>query len=324
MIHVKTPSRLHFGLIDPAGVTDRRYGSVGLMIDAPGITLSVEPAPEWSFAGPLANRARAIVDQLFIDRPELRDLSHRVQIQQAAPEHVGLGTGTQLSLSLLRALAESWSWEHRSARNLALLGQRGRRSAIGIRGFERGGFLVDRGKKENEAIAAVAARRNFPTEWPIILVLPSSEPGLHGRDEDAAFALLEQQQQAPWEHPSPLDHPYWVWLALKNMLDALEQMNFKRFSEYLHKFNRSVGSAFRSVQNGTYASPQIAEMVEWLTELGVEGVGQSSWGPTVFALAQDQDNAEWIVKQLRRHYHFGNDQILITRANNKGAQLWKS
>ena len=33
------------------------------------------------------------------------------------------------------------------------------------------------------------------------------------------------------------------------------------------------------------------ELVAWLRGRGVRGVGQSSWGPTIFALARDPDQA---------------------------------
>ena len=55
-LRIRTPSRLHFGLLGWGPRRARQFGGVGLMIEAPGLELTAEPAPDWSFAGPLADR----------------------------------------------------------------------------------------------------------------------------------------------------------------------------------------------------------------------------------------------------------------------------
>ena len=69
MIRVQAPSRLHFGLLsmttgnlwpDLHGqetLFARRFGGIGLMIQKPGVHLSVQSASDWSAEGPLAERA---------------------------------------------------------------------------------------------------------------------------------------------------------------------------------------------------------------------------------------------------------------------------
>ena len=44
---------------------------------------------------------------------------------------------------------------------------------------------------------------------------------------------------------------------------------------------RSVGEYFRPVQGGPYADPLVTELVGWLRSVGVRGVAQTSWGPTI-------------------------------------------
>src|SRR5271157_1469631 len=105
----RTASRLHFGLLGWGPQAPRQFGGVGLMIEAPGIEPRAEPAPNWSFAGPLANRVQDTLRQIQerrsqppVDRPEVAPA--RIQVVTAPPDHVGLGVGTQLSLAVVRLI----------------------------------------------------------------------------------------------------------------------------------------------------------------------------------------------------------------------------
>src|ERR1700730_6080688 len=117
MVRVTTPSRLHFGLfrllteqsdLDRVGsgaLAARHFGGVGLMIDKPGIEVSVVPAKTWSATGPLADRALAYAQTFLRNSPELGPQAFTLTVEHCAPEHVGLGTGTQLALAVAKALA---------------------------------------------------------------------------------------------------------------------------------------------------------------------------------------------------------------------------
>src|SRR5262249_32050066 len=119
MIRITTGSRLHFGLFHLPGegveywpdrtgtpiLPARRFGGVGLMIDEPGIQLTATPASEWSAVGPLGPRALAFARQ-YAESTEQATTPCRIVVHRIAPEHSGLGTGTQLGLAVARALAE--------------------------------------------------------------------------------------------------------------------------------------------------------------------------------------------------------------------------
>src|SRR5204863_491492 len=74
---VHAGSRLHFGLLSlgreeawpdrtgAATVPARRFGGVGLMVEAPGLLLHARPAAAWSAEGPLADRALAFARRLL-------------------------------------------------------------------------------------------------------------------------------------------------------------------------------------------------------------------------------------------------------------------
>jgi len=54
---------------------------------------------------------------------------------------------------------------------------------------------------------------------------------------------------------------------------------------------------------------------------GVPGVGQSSWGPAVFAVTPDQDQAEELADRVRQNFRMGPAEVFVTRASNRGATL---
>jgi beta-RFAP synthase len=320
MVGVRAHSRLHFGLLNPGGwVSSRRFGGVGLMVERPGLRLGVEASASWSAEGPLAERALAFAHRcaqsLRQERGDIDLSPRRLAIEWAAPEHVGLGTGTQLGLAVARALAVSWGVEA-DVPTLARWVGRGLRSALGTHGFEQGGFLVEAGKHSADGLAPLVARLPFPDDWRVVLVLPRLEAraaGWHGLREVQAFAQLADRP-APPERMDVLCR-----LVLLGLLPALAERDVEAFGEALYEFNVRVGEAFAPVQGGVYASADVAEVVAFVRGQGIRGVGQSSWGPTVFAVVADADQAEHLSARLRARFGLEDAAVPVTPACNHGA-----
>jgi beta-RFAP synthase len=277
------------------------------MVERPGLRLSAAAAKEWSAEGPLAGRALAFA-RLFGDGPPLR-----LVVEQAAPEHAGLGTGTQLGLAVGRLLAAAWRLDL-SVAELARRAGRGLRSALGVHGFEQGGFLVEAGKCDDDALSLLVARAAFPEAWRLVLALPRQAPGLHGPDELDAFRRLTESAVVV-----PTDSL--CRLVLLGMLPALADGDLEAFGEALFDFNARVGEAFARVQGGAYAGPRVAELVAFLRGQGARGVGQSSWGPAVFAVVGDEGRAADLAARVRRQFGLGADEVFVTRACNRGATV---
>ncbi len=328
MIRVRAPSRLHFGLLSVTApgalwpdrlsqptVPSRQFGGVGLMVESPGIHLSMRTAPAWSAEGPLAERAlafaRHFAEQIQAEREGNFPPQH-ILIEQAAPEHAGLGTGTQLGLAVGRALAEAWG-VRLDVPTLARLVGRGRRSALGVHGFEHGGFLVEAGKRDPEALAPLVLQMPFPESWRIVLVIPSGLQGVSGKSEAEAFAHLSGAGN--------LQTDALCRLTLLGLVPALIEADWRAFSEALYDFNARAGEAFARVQGGVYSHAFVAEVVAFVRGQGIAGVGQSSWGPTVFAVTSDERQALALAVRLRECFGLNEQQVLITRACNRGAQL---
>ena len=314
MTRVSTGSRLHFGLfrLPPAGPWpsgERFYGGVGLMIERPGVRVAVEPAPEWGASGPLAERALSVARRLCHDSTLVVSARpHHVTLEECAPEHVGLGTGTQLSLAVARALTASVGGVDLSAAELARRTGRGRRSAIGVHGFDCGGFLVDRGKGSPEELAPLAARADFPEAWRVLLLTPVGEAlPWHGRREEEALAVAGATAH------DALDR-----LALLGLLPALAAGDVAAFGEALFEFNIRAGEPFRAAQGGPYACAATAELVAWLRDHGVRGAGQSSWGTTAFGIVGDAGTAAALLAAAHLPWG-GKVTAVMTSGRNAGA-----
>jgi beta-RFAP synthase len=331
MIRVTAPARLHFGLFSlPAEGEDfwldrhgapvlpaRRFGGAGLMIEAPALRLRVESAPDWCADGPLADRALAFARRVAATLPAGTPGPHRVVVEAAPPEHCGFGTGTQLGLAVARALAIAAGLSHLSAPDLALRVGRGLRSALGVHGFAAGGFLVEAGKRSDERVSPLVVRLPFPSAWRVVIALPPGEPGLHGAREREAFATLRGR-------PSLADTTAVLCrLLLLGMLPALVEEDIDAFGEALHDFNARVGEAFAPVQGGAYGGRRVAEVVASVRRHGVRGVGQSSWGPAVFAVLADQDAGDDLARRLRRDLA-APTEIVVTQGWNHGAEVGTS
>jgi beta-RFAP synthase len=321
MIRIQAPSRLHFGLLnfgtkaaysdrlEGPGLALRQFGSVGLMVRAPGVTVVAHPAATWSAEGPLAERALAFARKLTHTFAQEAGTPLRFCIGDNALEHVGLGTGTQLGLAVARAVSMAWGQVDLSIEELARRIGRGARSALGIHGFAHGGFLVDGGKGDPERVAPLVARANFPEAWRIVLAVLPREKGLHGKDEHDAFARLVEREVRQ-DFTDSLCR-----LVLLGMLPALIERDLDTFGEAVFDFNARVGEGFAPVQGGAYASPRVAEVVAFIRKQGIRGVGQSSWGPVVFAITESDAHASDLVWRLRIRFNAELTTTITTGCN---------
>lgn len=316
MIQVQTASRLHFGVLSVVAdsLTGRQFGGVGLMIQRPGVRVRIRPAEGWRSEGPLADRALAFAHRFAQTLPPRALPPQHLSVESAAA-HVGLGTGTQLGLAVARALATAAGLPNMEAPELARRVGRGARSALGIHGFERGGFLVDGGKRQADDIAPLTARVSFPEAWRIVLAIPPGQQGLHGIAESQALARFQA------EITSSATTESLCRLLLLGLLPALAEHDLAAFGASLYEFNRRVGEIFARLQGGCYASAAGADLVQFLRQQGASGVGQSSWGPAVFAVVKDEEQAVSLVRRVQARFGLDAEAAFCTAAANSGAEV---
>lgn len=310
---VETGSRLHFGLLS-GGQPGRQFGGAGCMIDHPRIRIAVEQAETFSASGPHSERVSQFARTWanWKGSPNLPTV--RISVDHVPEQHTGLGVGTQLGLAVAAGLHRIHSSEPLLAEDLAASTGRGRRSAVGTHGFVHGGFLVDDGKHPEESLGALAHRVDMPEAWRFVLIRASEATGVAGLAETRAFDRLDAgsvEARQSMQNMIELD-----------LLPAVEKADFDRFAEALYQYGTAAGECFSSLQGGIYAFPETADLVARLQSLGVVGVGQSSWGPTVFASCPDESTALHLVEQIRTLPEYSQVPMAVVRPQNQGAAIW--
>lgn len=294
-VWVRAPARLHLGMFDLHGGLGRRFGGIGVAVRWPEVLLSVRPAPTLMVRGPWAERVRAVAERFLAEVGGRTDRGGAViTVHRVIPAHVGLGSGTQLHLAVVEALARL-TGRDLSVTDLVRIAGRGRRSGVGTWAYLQGGFIVEGGRATDGADAGWApllARYALPPDWRFVLVIPHGARGIHGDAEEEAFARRVSM--------SPETVGRLCRLVLMQLLPALVEGDLATFGRALTEVQRIVGDAFAPVQGGRYAHPVSAACVEALLELGAAGAGQSSWGPTVYGLAADETQAERLASALGR------------------------
>lgn len=312
LVTVTAPSRLHFGLfgLGQAG-EGRMYGGVGAMVDPPALELRLVEADQFACLGLLADRAAEFGLRWgkFHGLPKLP--ACRLEVRKAPPNHVGLGVGTQLGLAVAAGLNAFAGLPAAGPQELALSVGRGKRSAIGTYGFVMGGLIVEQGKLPGEPISPLDCRIDLPTDWRFVLLRPVGWQGLSGEQEEQAIGGLP--------NISPELTGRLIALVREELVPGAAMAKFPPFAESLYQFGRLSGGMFAARQGGPYNGPQLSRLIDWLRSRDYVGVGQSSWGPTLFAAVPNQHSAIVLADLLQLEQPEGPLEVTIAAPNNRGA-----
>lgn len=313
-VQVSAGARLHFGLARLSQREGPSFGGLGMMIERPRVAIHLQPSVRWRHGA--ANDCRCVAVCRRAMQAWNRDrLTTAVEVccVEQPPLHRGLGSGTQLALAAAAGVRNLLELPPAPIDELAYVAGRGARSAVGAHGFVKGGLIWETGRMPGDRLGRLGRRVAVPAAWRIVLAIPHREEGLSGPSESAAFARL------PAPDAAVTDRLY--RLAEEEVLPAARRRSFHDFSEAVYQYCRTSGTIFAPVQGGDYASAAIAARIKSLQEMGVVGVGQSSWGPTVFAMTPSQDAAIDLTRRLRRVEAFTGCDLTITAADNHAARF---
>ena len=313
-VTVTAPSRLHFGLLSFGG-QGRQFGGVGAMVDGVGVVLQVRAAERLTARGEYAARVEQFARrwQEFHRRVEL---PCEMAVTDAPQEHTGLGVGTQLGLSVAAGLSAFFHLPPQTPVELAISVGRGQRSAVGTYGFALGGLIVERGKLPGEAISPLDCHLDLPAQWGAFLARPRGAAGLANIAEAQAFAELPRV-------PTAISDEL-IRIVREELVPVAAQADFAAFSAAVYRYGRLSGECFAPLQGGPYNGPEATAIVELFRAHGLVGVGQSSWGPTIFAFTESNEQAQRLAPALsaalRAHESEG-VELLYGPVNNGGARI---
>lgn len=310
-VSVKAPARLHMGFLDMHGGLGRTYGSLGVCIDSFATSMKVTHSHRISAEGPSAQRVEKQAKTL-IETLNLEGGVH-IEIDEAIPEHIGLGSGTQMSLALGMAVTRLKGHDTRLHHIARLLG-RGARSGIGIGSFKHGGFLVDGGRSPDSDVPPLISHMPFPEEWRVLLIFDDDMQGVHGSTETSAFKNISVMAEDVSEKLCRL--------LVMQVLPGLAEKDCANFAQGITRIQEYVGDYFAPWQDGRYCSKHVAETFPWMQEHGALGYGQSSWGPTGFAIFDNETSAHSALKQAKEKWPEDSGlSFMLSKARNQMADI---
>jgi len=337
-IEIKTPSRLHFGLIDLNGRYNRIDGGLGVSLNYPNVQIDVER---------LDNGSKFLVEGLdgyknkdfniiipeeeimttidtIINNFKIRGI--KIIIRELIPSHVGLGSKTQFSLAIGKAICELFNIKY-GVDKIAKVVKRGGTSGIGIRSFERGGFILDGGhsfginadKKSflpssasNASPAPCFIKHPLPDDWYFVIAIPNIKEGAHGQNE---VNIFQKKCPIPLNQVEKISH-----LILMKILPAIFEKSIEAFGEGLTLL-QSLGFKKYEVELQPKIIPKL--MDEFL-KLGAVGTGMSSFGPATYGLIKGKKPAIRLTEDIKSYLDKIGGSIFYTNCNNTGANILHS
>ena len=338
-VEVKTPARLHLGMLSFGVPGIRAYGGVGVMIDRPGVHLRMRrgwptTGDRFHATGPLADRAvefaRSCVEAWRLGD----DAACTIDVVQVPGSHAGLGSGTQLGLAVAACMRQLFrptaiqagpdgaiKFDTSAAVELARAVGRGRRSCVGVYGFSGGGLIVEGGRlvptdrasvdAASRAFSPLLARVQLPAAWRCVVFGMRDTVGLHGDAEKQAFASLPP---VPREISAELSR-----IALMELWPAAAEGQFAEFSDALLRYGLLAGKPFEQASSCLPYARTMADLIETLQALGTRGCAQSSWGPTVMACCESSSSADSLVERFAATELAKHSNTLIARFDDQGA-----
>ncbi len=330
-VQINTPSRIHVTLIDMNGSLGRVDGGLGFSLSNPNWIITFEHKESAGLDVVMSDdvdcsMVSGLVAELL---PRLHlppDPAIRIKIEASIQQHVGLGSKTQLSIALIDGLSRLFhaGTMTLNPQEMARLVKRGGTSGIGVNAYFSGGFIVDGGHKfglgqEKECFSPSSAsnaspgpllfHQDFPEDWHVVCALPSTEKGAHGEGE---VDIFHKFCPVPVNEVQELSH-----VILMRMLPGLKTNNFNDVCWCINKI-QTIG--FKKVELGI-RGPAFRKVMKSWQESGAPCVGMSSFGPCMYSLAENENDAQEILKSICTILPPANGIAFIAKACNRGATV---
>jgi beta-ribofuranosylaminobenzene 5'-phosphate synthase len=318
MTRVTAGARVHFGFQNLSLTREHLYGGLGVALREPRVVIEATPASEVVCGDPQASEYAERAAEL-LDVP-----GAEIEVHERLPRHAGLGSGTQLALAVLVAVARAHDREPRVRERAPDLG-RGGRSGVGCATFETGGFVIDAGHPaerfttqppaEGEwTVPQPVARHSLPDSWRFVVAIPAIESGRSGEREERSVGRVV-------EHADPAIADEIAQLVSQRVLPAAAEGMWESFGSAIGEVSRLNGAWYADEQGGIYRPP-LGELIDDLAASpAIAGAGQSSWGPAVYGLT-DSGSAEEARATARDALSAADvdGEVLVCAPDNEGAR----
>ncbi len=302
---IEAPARLHLGLVKISGKP--AYIAVGLCLEEPFCQLEVKRSSVFRAHGQDAGRIKTAIKNICAHTGS--PLKFSARLTAPLPFHCGLGSGTRHALCAAKAVCLLENKKISSIKLAGLTG-RGTRSMMGTALFAKGGFAVD--------IAGEVSRFPAPRQWRVVLIQPdiskSGHDFTHGPNETGMMS------KAP--ACSVREARLLIGSVTSEMIPAIKEDDYKTFEKSLHCLQAGAIKLFGTFQKGSASSKNGREILRYLRRIGVRAVGQTSWGPTLFAVLPSLSEAESLTGKLVGLRCV--KSATITRISNRGYRTRKA
>lgn len=311
-VTVEAHARLHITLLDMNGSLGRVDGGVGAIISNPVVRVSAEQ----SDTEKIDEEARVFAERFFsvFGRTKVK-----IEVVERYEPHVGLGSTTQLALSVAKALSELCSLKV-SVHELARIMKRGGTSGIGVAGFEGGGsFIVDGGHKFGKDGKTTFSSSDYSQVEPAQAILKASFPPdlrfvvakpLHAKKIHSELELELFQRFCPipeWEVEKLCR------IVLVKMIPSVIEGDIEGFGEAVNMV-QDIAFKKREIESQGEA---VKSLMQLGLKLGASGAGMSSFGPSVYFVLSSEKKATRFKEDLLAY----TQSVFVAKPWEKGAQI---
>ena len=301
-VNIETNSRLHLGFISLNSSTPYMYGGAGLSISGYPTIINIRKYKKFE-----SNLPKEISNKIltFLKANQLNTLI-RIECKHRPENHIGLGTGTQLTLSIEELITKFYELDIK-----VNIFNRNFRSGIGLNSYLKGGFIIDAPKKDLSQ-NQIIFHSKFPSSWKTILLFDSKKKGLHGKSEKNFFASTKSDSLR-----MKLSD-----ITLNELIPSVIYEDFNIFAKSLTEFQKLNATFYSKVQKSLYLSSDINKIVNQISKKFIVGCGQSSWGPTSYIFVDSKNILNEILPILDKSISmYNNLSYEVVSAKNNGRKL---
>lgn len=291
---IRAPTRVHLGLIAMTLYSTRKYGGLGVALALPDVLVRArcDRGRHVSIHGLDPDRAANLAARLESAGVSGVD----VRLVHAPSHHVGLGSGTAVSLAVVEAAALCKGMLL-SPQDVVRVSGRGGTSGIGVNTYFTGGVIADAGHKaggefgpSSSTTPATAPRLLFRLSWPpewVIILATLGRVHVSGVEERRFFRSHGYLDRG--------DASDAAMALLLEVPAAITDHDFGGFREAL-RASRTAGFKRREIE----AQPLARALMERFEDHSGIAATLSSFGPTVFFACSDETARDTLAADLRR------------------------